>query len=42
MLIGRLATGQTEEYGEFSHQPGKIYTNFTEIRNEIVKETGKR
>lgn len=42
MMICRATSGQTEEYGEFLHQPGKIYTDFTEIREEIVKETGIR
>lgn len=27
------------EYGEFLHKPGQKYTNFEEIREEIVKDT---
>ena len=32
---------ETEEWGEFLHAPGKRFTNFDEIREEIVKETDK-
>ncbi|AOW07898.1 Dynamin central region-domain-containing protein [Yarrowia lipolytica] len=31
----------SEEYGEFLHLPGKKFTDFNEIRNEIAKETDK-
>ncbi|PVU94158.1 hypothetical protein BB561_002776 [Smittium simulii] len=30
---------QNVEYGEFLHLPGKKFTDFSEIRNEIVRET---
>jgi hypothetical protein len=30
-----------EEWGEFLHAPGKKFTSFDEIRDEIVKETDK-
>lgn len=33
------ATGEVEEWGEFLHVPGKKFTNFDEIREEIVRET---
>lgn len=33
--------GEPEEWGEFLHQPGKIYTNFEEIRDEIDAETNR-
>ena len=29
------------EYGEFLHQRGKVYTDFTEIRKEIEDETDR-
>ncbi|KAJ3416017.1 vacuolar protein sorting-associated protein 1 [Chytridiales sp. JEL 0842] len=31
--------GEPEEWGEFLHLPGKKFTNFEEIREEIVRET---
>ena len=33
--------GEPEEWGEFLHLPGKIYTNFEEIRAEIEAETDR-
>lgn len=33
--------GKPEEYGEFLHQPGKIYTDFEAIRQEIQTETDR-
>ncbi len=29
------------EWGEFLHKPGEIFTDFTEIRKEIEKETDR-
>lgn len=40
----RLADGQEsvgEEYGEFLHLPGKKFTDFSEIRTEIIRETDR-
>ena len=34
-------SGKPEEYGEFLHQPGKIYTDFEAIRQEIQTETDR-
>jgi dynamin 1-like protein len=31
--------GEMEEWGEFLHLPGKKFTDFNEIREEIVRET---
>jgi dynamin 1-like protein len=31
--------GEPEEWGEFLHLPGKKFTDFNEIREEIVRET---
>lgn len=32
---------QQEEYGEFLHLPNKKFYNFSEIREEIVRETDR-
>jgi dynamin 1-like protein len=32
---------EADEWGEFLHAPGKRFTNFDEIRDEIVRETDK-
>ena len=37
--IGNDSTEKVEEYGEFLHRPGTKYTDFSEIRQEIVRET---
>ncbi|KNC74113.1 hypothetical protein SARC_13330, partial [Sphaeroforma arctica JP610] len=33
--------GPAAEWGEFLHQPGKIYTDFSKIRDEIANETDR-
>ena len=33
--------GEPEEWGEFLHQPGRTYTDFEEIREEIQAETDR-
>lgn len=34
-----LTLDETEEWGEFLHKPGQKFTDFNEIRNEIILET---
>ena len=34
--------GKPEEWGEFLHQPGKVYTDFNEIRDEIAADTEEK
>ncbi|KAJ3244506.1 vacuolar protein sorting-associated protein 1, partial [Chytriomyces hyalinus] len=35
----KAPTGEVEEWGEFLHIPGKKFTDFNEIRDEINRET---
>lgn len=35
-----IFTGPHAEWGEFLHLPGKIFTDFSAIRQEIINETG--
>lgn len=39
--ISKPKSGQPEEWGEFLHQPKKIYTDFQKIREEIDAETAR-
>ncbi|KAF0984640.1 hypothetical protein FDP41_000539 [Naegleria fowleri] len=38
---GDDSTGPEEEWGEFLHVPNKKFYDFTEIRNEIIRETDR-
>ena len=31
-----------EEWAEFLHMPGKMFTNFNEVRDEIVRDTNAK
>ncbi|EAY12248.1 Dynamin central region family protein [Trichomonas vaginalis G3] len=33
--------GDPQEYGEFAHKPGKIFTDFQKINDEIIAETDR-
>lgn len=33
--------GKPQEYGEFAHKPGEIFTDFNKINDEIIKETDR-
>jgi hypothetical protein len=35
-----IFAGGATEWGEFLHLPGRMFTDFTEIRDEIIRETG--
>ena len=38
-LENRPPQGKPQEYGEFAHKPGEIFTDFDKINDEIVAET---
>jgi hypothetical protein len=39
---GRRADKGPEEWAEFLHVPGKIFTNFNDVREEIVRDTNAK
>ena len=39
LQLVNLPPTETKEWGEFNHKPGRIYTDFEEIRREIDAET---
>ncbi|KNC50880.1 dynamin-A [Thecamonas trahens ATCC 50062] len=41
LQLNKAPEGENAEYGEFAHQPGKVYADFDAIRNEIEAETDR-